>query len=310
MFLKRFVVAIMFVVLIVTCSACKSHTMTDSTNHTETIEQQETLLKINSSGGYILTTDTFTCTVVGDGKQLYVHSQSYDTGRIIECYVNADTVTVIESLNGNLKYTTVENHMFYLSNPLTGYINSLNSLTNYTSDVEICDDAIYNTYVFMIKEEPPQNIAYVVSDIAITWTDGQQYQFKFYDYDNIVSVSDTAPIEMQNGSDWEIDVDKKIFYNKTDNITIPISVSNISIGYGSPPSNNESNDKQIKVFVNEQTGLVDKIVQCSGVQDIEIIALQGVDVMTVPNITEEYTKMTDSEASSALLIAHTFSLLI
>ena len=298
--MKKLLSILLFVILLCGCT-CNA-------------AQKLTIPEASTVGGYEMTTDTISCTVIANGEYKYTRFHSNTDDMTVECYATPTETVILCIQNGSTMYytETVEYPIRY-NNPLKAVYDSLREL-EFLLEEQTDTSFVYKA----VKTEQvvdAQQIPYTVYTLQTQWTDGKTYTFKYYEYsDGAILISAEAPDEINpmltENTPWVVDLDKSCIRNTNTDKEIAVAVLQISAGEALSPngSNTQVTEKKTHIYahVDSKTGKIAKL-QYEGGADVNI--LYTADIQE-PVITPDMTPMDSYTLQSAMMLIYTIESLL
>lgn len=199
-------------------------------------EPQATTATPAEKGGYVLTVNGATVTVLAEGGYKQVHYISVDGSNTIDFYASPVEMIVADTTNGVTRYYTEK-----LDAKNQIYENPISSICGIFAELEFEPSAdnenlLVATQTYQV--DTTQAVAYQCYDVGMTWIDGQKYEFQYFEFaDGSVLVSAYAPDEINpyftENCRWKFDIENLILYHEETEQTIEILVYGMTEGESS-----------------------------------------------------------------------------
>lgn len=281
---------------------------------TRNAAQKLTVPEADTIGGYEMTTENISCTVIANGEYKYTRFHSNTDSMTVEFYATPTEIVIICTQNGSTMYYTesVPNPVSY-DNPLKAVYDSLREL-EFLLEEQSDTSCVYKaTKTEQIMDA--QQIPYTVYTLQTQWTDEKTYTFKYYEYsDGAILISAEAPAEINpmltENTPWVVDLDNSCIRNTNTDKEIAVAVLQISAGEALSPngSNTQVTEKKthIYAYVDAETRKITKL-QYEGGADVNI--LYTADIQE-PVITPDMIPMDSHTLQSAMMLIYTIESLL
>lgn len=187
-------------------------------------------------GGYVLTVNGATVTVLAEEGSKQVCYVSADGSNTIDLYTSPTEMMVVDTTDGVTRYYTEK-----LEATSQAFENPITAICGIFSELEF-EPAADNKNILVATQvyqvDTTQAIAYRCYDVGITWVDGQKYEFQYFEFaDGSVLVSAYAPDEVNpyftENCKWKFDVENLVLYHEETGETIEIVVYGMTEGESS-----------------------------------------------------------------------------
>ena len=237
---RKLTIGIVILLLILIMCGCGSKTPSESQPTEDTVTQSntETTLPIThgEKGGYVLTVNQATVTVLAEDAYKQIRYVSADGSNTVDFYASPSEMIVVDTTDGVTRYYTekLENTTQVYENPITQICGKFAELEFEASADK--ENLLVATQVYQV--ETTQAVAYRLYDISMTWTDNKEYKYQYFEFaDGKVMVSAYAPDEINpyftEDCKWKFDIENLILYHEETNQTVEIVVQGMTEGESS-----------------------------------------------------------------------------
>ena len=201
---------------------------------TPAIQEQLIFPELSDKGGYTMETEEMFFTLEADGASQYAHYRAKNGSTELTLYVAPTQLLLIENTNGVCRY---------YSEPVTDSQAPENPLAQIFEQWRELEFSIYKTsesgteyYAQQSYQVEKQNsVAYTSYLLSMTWTDGKDYTFQYFEYqDGGILISVDAPDEMNpyftKDCKWVIDIETMELKNSETLVTIPLQLISTETG--------------------------------------------------------------------------------
>lgn len=237
---RKTIIGVVVLLLVLLICGCGSKASSESQPTEDTVTQSNTETTSptirGEKGGYVLTVNQNTITVLVEDTYKQVQYVSADGSNTIDFYASPTEMTVVDTTNGVKRYYTEKldaTNQIY-ENPITQICGKFAELEfKAAADNE---NLLVATQAYQV--ETTQAVAYRCYDICMTWTDNKEYQFQYFEFaDGNVMVSAYAPDEINpyftEDCKWKFDIENLILYHEETNQTVAIVVQGMTEGESS-----------------------------------------------------------------------------
>ena len=231
---RKLTIGVVILLLILLMCGCgsKASSERNPTTDAPTTSIQDTTEK----GGYVLTVNQTAFTVLAEDAYKQIRYVSADGSNTIDFYACPTEMIVVDTTNGVKRYYTEKldaTNQIY-ENPITHICGIFAELEfKPTADNE---NLLVATQAYQV--ETTQAVAYRCYDISMTWTDGKEYKYQYFEFaDGNVMVSAYAPDEINpyftEDCKWKFDIENLILYHEETGQTVDIVVQGMTEGESS-----------------------------------------------------------------------------
>ena len=273
----------------------------------------------NNSGGYEIHTSNIHCMVLVDNAYKYSRLEEFSSNRIVEFYVGPTELILIDRQDGLARYYIEEfeySQQIY-EDPLKTLFEEFSDLNFVKSDLSEDELDVYEA-VKTVETIQSEHIRYNLYTLSMTWIDGKEYCFNYYDYFNgSTLITAEAPSEMNprvyEDTQWVMDIDNLCVYNAETNEQIKLELVSCTEGEGISPDGEGNttilSEIFIRVYTDKGTEDVVKLWYGSGENGVEIQVLDDVYIEK-PVITEDMLQMDTSTAEETMMLIYMIESLI
>ena len=187
-------------------------------------------------GGYVLTVNHAAFTVLVEDTCKQVRYVSADGSNTVDFYSSPTEMIVVDTTNGAKRYYTekLEDTNQPFENPVSKICGSVAELGFIPSADN--ENLLVATQVYQV--DTTQAVAYRCYDVSMTWLDGQEYKFQYFEFaDGKVMVSAYAPDEINPyftaDCKWKFDIGNLILYHEETKQTVEIVIHGMTEGESS-----------------------------------------------------------------------------
>lgn len=268
------------------------------------------LNELSPSGGYSLSTEAMTCQVLVTEQSEYILYSNSE--RTMICYVDQDELLLLDDSEGLTTYyteNTTEQTMDF-THPLENLWEELKELDFTYQSSENGKDIYSAVTINQVTDQ--EQIPYIMYVIDMTWTDGENYTFSYYVYDDGATlISAEAPDEinplLNSETKWKIDLDTMSIINTETQQNIPFSISSTTTGEAiSPDGSNTVISEQTIETILYYDPTVSKVTAIQYVNDgvdgsqIEVLYEAAFEK---PEITAQMEEMDTTSAQYLIMLA-------
>lgn len=231
---RKLTIGVVILLLILLMCGCgsKASSERNPTTDAPTTSIQDTTEK----GGYVLTVNQTAFTVLVEDTYKQIRYVSADGSNTVDFYASPTEMIMVDTTNGVKRYYTEKldaTNQIY-ENPITHICGIFAELEfKPTADNE---NLLVATQAYQV--ESTQAVAYRCYDISMTWTDGKEYKYQYFEFaDGNVMVSAYAPDEINpyftEDCKWKFDIENLILYHEETGQTVDIVVQGMTEGESS-----------------------------------------------------------------------------
>lgn len=231
---RKLTIGVVILLLILLMCGCgsKASSERNPTTDAPTTSIQDTTEK----GGYVLTVNQTAFTVLVEDTYKQIRYVSADGSNTIDFYACPTEMIVVDTTNGVKRYYTEKldaTNQIY-ENPIT-HICGIFAELEFKAAADN-ENLLVATQAYQV--ESTQAVAYRCYDISMTWTDGKEYKYQYFEFaDGNVMVSAYAPDEINpyftEDCKWKFDIENLILYHEETGQTVDIVVQGMTEGESS-----------------------------------------------------------------------------
>ena len=200
-------------------------------------------------GGYVLTVNQATVTVLAEDAYKQIRYVSADGSNTIDFYASPGEMILVDTTNGVKRYYTekLDDASQIYENPIAHICGKFAGL-EFKASVEN-KNLLVATQTYQV--DTTQAVAYICYDIRMTWTDGKEYQYQYFTFeDGNVMVSAYAPDEINpyftEDCKWKFDIENLTLYHEETSQTVAIEVLGMTEGKSSAMVDEENRTYETK----------------------------------------------------------------
>lgn len=262
-------------------------------------------------GGYAYVNEELSVQYLADGNSRYSAVSFmgedyalYQTGqeRIVLCTRDGITSCRHETMPGEIG-----------GNPAVAVVEALQSLSYSAGEEAALEGKTYRVYhaVTTGYYTDPVEVPYTCYTLELGWTDGEQYLFRYYAYeDGATLISADAPEEINPmftaDTPWVIDVEAGILRNTHDGAELPLRAVSQSSGQAISPSPTAETvstyyEHDTCLYTDPRTGRIEKFQQIRDLPGALVTIIHEPNI-TPPEITGDMIPMDDETLEMALML--------